>query len=177
MEIGWSSLFLNQVTLTSLPIHARYLSSPLCPRFAKGQHIHSLLIFWTKMVKFQNCKVVIGDCTRLKLFYFISQMKSLVMSKAFGSTAYVMIWCCLWPPSRNCGRTTRLNSWTSSILTVCKWSAIGPYSLPRNGLCGRNKNFPRPSPKSNFRRSYCIKWGSFGNCKMVLYNLPSHQPW
>ena len=85
----------------SLPIHARYLSSPSCSRFAKGQHIHSLLFFQTTMKKFQNCKVVIEDSTLLKLLYFISQMKSLRtwmtntylldMSKAFNSIRHDLI--------------------------------------------------------------------------------------
>ena len=58
------------------PSNTRHLQSPSCLRFAKGPHIHSLLIFQTTMKRFQNCKVVIGDSTRLKLLYFISQMKS-----------------------------------------------------------------------------------------------------
>ena len=50
---------------------------PLCLRFAKGQHTHSFFLFLAQNEKIQNCKVVIGDSTRPKLLYFISQMKNL----------------------------------------------------------------------------------------------------
>ena len=50
---------------------------PLCLRSAKGQHTHSFFLFLDQNEKIQNCKVVIGDSTRPKLLYFISQMKNL----------------------------------------------------------------------------------------------------
>ena len=81
----------------------------------------------------------------------LSQLQSIGMSNAacdwFGSYLSQRNWVVkvapfrLWPTSHDCGRTTRLNSRTSYIFTVCKWSALGPYSLPSNGLCERLQKF------------------------------------
>ena len=75
--------------------------------------------------------------------------------------------------SRQSFVTIYLAQWTQGAFSY--WNALNGYKkrhLQENLIFVCFTNVPQPSPKSNFRRSYCIKWRPSGNCKMVLYKLP-----